>query len=43
MKLKFRYYAVAWAALVVLFHVIVFMTPNELKGMNKFGSSFWVG
>lgn len=43
MKSKFRYYAVAWAALVVLFNVIVFITPNGFKGMNKFGSSFWVG
>lgn len=43
MKSKFKYYAVAWAVLVVLFNVIVFIIPNEFKGMSKFGGSFWVG
>lgn len=43
MKSKFKYYAAAWAVLVVLFHVIVFITPDEFKGMSKFGSSFWIG
>lgn len=43
MKSKFKYYAVAWAVLVVLFNVIVFITPNEFKGMSKFGGSFWAG
>lgn len=43
MKSKFKYYAVAWVVLVALFNVIVFITPNEFKGMSKFGGSFWVG
>lgn len=43
MKSKFKYYTVAWAVLVALFNVIVFITPNEFKGMSKFGGSFWVG
>lgn len=43
MKSKFKYYAAAWVVLVVLFNVIVFITPNEFKGMSKFGGSFWAG
>lgn len=43
MKSKFKYYAVAWVVLVVLFNVIVFITPNEFKGMSKIEGSFWVG
>lgn len=43
MKSKFKYYAVAWTVLVALFNVIVFITPNEFKGMSKFGGSFWAG
>lgn len=43
MKQKFKYYIVAWAILVVIFNIIVFVTPNEVAGMSKFGGAFWVG
>lgn len=43
MKSKFKMYVIVWAAVVVLFNVIVFITPNEVAGMSKFGGAFWVG
>lgn len=43
MKSKFKMYVAVWAVVVVLFNVIVFITPNEFAGMSKFGGSFWVG
>lgn len=43
MKSKFKYYAIVWAVLVAIFNVIVFVTPNEIAGVSKFDSSFWVG
>ena len=42
-KSKFKYYIVIWAVLVVLFNAVVFITPNELAGLSKFGGSFWIG
>ena len=29
--------------MLALFHVIVFVTPNEIAGLNKFGGGFWIG
>lgn len=43
MKSKFKMYVIVWVAVVVLFNVIVFITPNEVAGMSKFGGAFWVG
>lgn len=43
MKKKFAPYIVCWAILLALFHVIVFVTPNEIAGMSKFGGGFWIG
>lgn len=44
MKSKFKMYVIVWAAVVVLFNVIVFITPNEVAGMSKFGGAFlgWI-
>ncbi|MBE6796924.1 MAG: hypothetical protein E7531_01085 [Ruminococcaceae bacterium] len=43
MKKTFSFYAIIWALFLALFNVIVFVTPNELGGMSKFGGAFWVG
>lgn len=43
MKSKFKYYLIVWATLVVLFHVVVFVTPDEVAEISKFGGAFWVG
>jgi hypothetical protein len=43
MNKKFKYYALVWAVLLVVFNVICFVTPNEAAGMNKFGGAFWTG
>lgn len=43
MKRKFIPYCVCWAIFLALFHVIVFVTPNEIAGMSKFGGGFWIG
>ncbi len=43
MKRNFALYAICWAALLVLFNVIVFVTPAEAMGMSKFGGAFWSG
>lgn len=42
MKKNFKYYSVIWLILLVIFNVIVFVTPNEATGMSKFGGAFWV-
>lgn len=43
MKKNFKYYSVIWLISLVIFNVIVFVTPNEAAGMSKFGGAFWVG
>lgn len=43
MKSYFKYYGIVWVVLVVVFNVIVFVTPNEIAGVSKFGGSFWLG
>lgn len=43
MKKEVRNYALVWAILVLVFNVIVFVTPNEVGGMSKFEGSFWPG
>ncbi len=40
---NFKLYAVVWAILLILFNVIVFVTPSEFEGESKFTESFWVG
>lgn len=43
MKKKFVPYIICWTILLALFHVVVFVTPNEIAGMSKFGGGFWIG
>lgn len=43
MKKKFLIYSVCWLILLVLFNVIIFVTPNEIGGVSKFSGGFWVG
>lgn len=43
MKSNFKYYIAAWAVLVVIFNVIVFVVPHEVGGVSRIDSSFWVG
>lgn len=39
----FKKYLIAWAVLVVLLNVIVFVVPNEIAGVSKFDGAFWSG
>ena len=43
MKKSFGVYSIIWAICLAVFNLIVFITPNEICGMNKFGGAFWVG
>ena len=43
MKKSFGIYSIIWAIYLALFNVVVFVTPNEIGGVSKFGGSFWVG
>lgn len=43
MNSKFKTYVVVWIVVVAIFNVIIFITPNEVAGMSKFGGAFWVG
>ncbi|MCI8496868.1 MAG: hypothetical protein HFE85_01290 [Clostridiales bacterium] len=43
MKKRFPFYAVCWTVLLVLFHVIAFVTPTEIAGVSKFDGAFWAG
>ena len=43
MKKNFIYYSVVWLVSLIVFNVIVFVTPNEAAGMSKFGGAFWSG
>lgn len=43
MKKTFLPYSIIWAICLAVFNVIVFVSPNEAAGMNKFGGAFWVG
>ena len=36
-------YAVVWVILVALFNAIVFITPSEYNGVDKFTDTFWIG
>lgn len=40
---EFRFYMIAWAILLVLFNVIVFLVPGMTVGAGAFDASFWVG
>lgn len=43
MNKRFGIYSIIWAICLAVFNVIVFVTPNEIGGVSKFGGSFWVG
>lgn len=43
MKKKFLVYSIYWLILLVLFNIIIFLTPNEIFGTSKFSVGFWVG
>ena len=43
MKKRIGVYSVIWAICLVVFNVTVFVTPNKINGVSKFGGSFWVG
>lgn len=40
---RFGVYSAIWAIALGIFNLIVFLTPNEVGGMDKFGGAFWVG
>lgn len=42
MKNKFLLYFVGWLTVVALFNLIVFITPNQIDGVSKFDTLFWV-
>lgn len=42
MKNKLWIYIIGWFAMLALFNVIVFVTPNEIAGVSKFSAMFWV-
>ena len=41
MKKGFKFYAVAWLVLLLVFNVLCFATPNELVGYTKLDATFW--
>lgn len=43
MKKGFKYYAVIWLICLAVFNLVIFVTPSEIAGVSKYGSSFWVG
>ena len=43
MKKSLKYYAIVWIALVGLFNIICFVTPDEVGGLSKYSGSFWTG
>ena len=42
MKKTISMYSIVWVICVILFNVIVFLTPKEIVGINKFDGSFWI-
>lgn len=43
MNKNFKSYLSIWAILFAIFNLVVFLTPNEFAGFNKFGGAFWSG
>ena len=43
MNKYFKKYLAVWVLFLALFNIAVFVTPNKVMGMNKFGGAFWVG
>ena len=42
MKKRLTIYGVLWAICLAIFNITVFITPNEICGVSKFDTSFWV-
>ena len=42
MKKTFGSYIIGWLAALGLFNLITFITPNEIDGISKFDTLFWV-
>ena len=42
MKNKFLFYFIGWLAVLALFNLIVFITPEEINGASKYTTMFWV-
>ena len=42
MKKFFKIFAICWLAVLALFNVITFVTPNEINGECKFDAVFWI-
>ena len=42
MKKTFGLYIAGWLAVLGLFNVITFVTPNEINGVSKFDTLFWL-
>ena len=40
---KLKRYIVFWVAIVSLFNVVCFITPDEWYGVNKYSGAFWSG
>lgn len=40
---KLKHYIVFWLALVSLFNVVCFITPDEWYGASKYSGAFWAG
>lgn len=43
MKKSLKYYIIVWIALVGLFNIVCFVTPDEVGGLSKYTGSFWTG
>ncbi len=43
MRKEFKYYAIVWSILFLLFNIIVFVTPAEAAGFSKYSGAFWPG
>ena len=43
MKKKQMYYIIVWIALISLFNVLFFVTPDEINGIKTFSGAFWPG
>ena len=42
MKKRILIYSIIWAICLGTFNTVVFVTPNEICGISKFDTSFWV-
>ena len=43
MKKSALVYSLVWTLCIALFNLVVFITPHEINGVDKFDATFWVG